>query len=77
MTLEARMTDTIISNLFRFVDGHFSWILSYLVFIVVGIHNYSEGQRLTHVNHGRFGKCFIVEKNGTTQDIVVVSGIMN
>ncbi|XP_022300440.2 mitochondrial tRNA-specific 2-thiouridylase 1-like [Crassostrea virginica] len=39
-----------------------------------GIHNYSEGQRLTHVNHGRFGKCFIVEKNGTTQDIVVAPG---
>ncbi|XP_048740130.2 mitochondrial tRNA-specific 2-thiouridylase 1-like isoform X2 [Ostrea edulis] len=39
-----------------------------------GIHHYTLGQRIIHVNHGRFGKCFIVDKNNLTQDIIIAPG---
>lgn len=39
-----------------------------------GIHHYTLGQKLIHVNHGRFGKCYIVDKNNITQDIIIAPG---
>ncbi|XP_062617718.1 mitochondrial tRNA-specific 2-thiouridylase 1-like isoform X1 [Saccostrea cucullata] len=39
-----------------------------------GIHHYTLGQKLIHVNHGRFGKCFIVDKDRITQDVIIAPG---